>query len=148
MFEDLLMDAALKSTVTNPKDTVYFTLDSSSGSKYYTYATSVKFAFNALSWQQYVPTYSYIAIDDTHFKITTYSTDTGDAIDTYSITKNALSQTNAPIAQQSNSSVTLKKENGIYGFGNFNLVSVAVIAVVLLLSGAAIALIAAKNRKY
>lgn len=148
MFGDLPMDAALKSTVTNPKGTVYFTLDSSSGSKYYTYATSVKFAFNAFSWQQYVPTYSYITIDATHFKITTFRTDTGDAIDTYSITKSALSQTNAPITQQSNSSALLKKENGNYGFRNFNLVSVAVIAGVLLLIGAAIALIAVKKKKY
>ncbi|MFA6941659.1 MAG: metallophosphoesterase family protein [Clostridiaceae bacterium] len=148
MLGDLPVDTTLKNTVTNPKGTVYFTLDSSSGSKYYTYASSVKLAFNAVSWQQYVPTYSYITIDDTHFKITTFRTDTGDSIDTYSITKTGLSQTHFPITQQTNSSATPKNETGDQRFGHLSPVSVVVITGVILLICAAAALFTVKKRKY
>lgn len=133
-------DTTLKNAVTNPKGTVYFTLDSSSGSKYYTYASSVKFAFNAVSWQQYVPTYSYITIDDTHFKITTFRTDTGKSIDTYSITKTCLTQRN--------SQAVSKNQAGNHSFGYLKPVSEEVIPGIILLIGTIILMIALKRRKH
>jgi len=148
MFGNLPADTRLTNTVVNPKGTVYFTLDSSSGSKYYTYASSVKLPFDAVSWQQYVPTYSCITIDDTHFMITTFRTDTGDSIDSYSITKTGSSKNYSPITQPADSSAAVKNKTVNHGFGHLSLVSGAVIAGILLLIGTFIVLFAVKKRKY
>lgn len=87
MYSGSPVDTKQTKSVTNPSGTAYFTLDSGSGSKYYQYAESAKLPFKAVSWQQNVPTYSYVTIDDTHFKISTFRTDTGASIDDYTILK-------------------------------------------------------------
>jgi len=73
--------------VTNPKGTVYFTLDSGSGSKYYKYNTTKDHSFSAFGWQNNVPTYTYAKVTDNTFALTTYATNSDKAIDTYTITK-------------------------------------------------------------
>ena len=73
--------------VTNPKGTVYFTLDSGSGSKYYKYNTTKDHSFSAFGWQNNVPTYTYAKVTDNTFSLTTYATNSDKAIDTYTITK-------------------------------------------------------------
>ena len=63
------------------------TADSATGSKYYDLVTK-KQDYVASRYQQDVPTYSTISIDDTTFTINTYRTDTGANIDdTFIITK-------------------------------------------------------------
>nr|WP_319490014.1 metallophosphoesterase family protein [uncultured Caproiciproducens sp.] len=81
--------------VTNPKGTVYFTLDSGSGSKYYKYNTTQDHSFSAFGWQNNVPTYSYVKVTDNTFALTTYATNSDNPIDTYTITKAKV----APAAQ-------------------------------------------------
>ena len=94
--------------VTSPKGTVYFTLDSGSGSKYYKFASASDHTFSACAWQNNVPTYSYITMNNTQFTINTFRTDTGASIDSYSITKTASSSA-AKIAP---ASASIKKLTG------------------------------------
>lgn len=89
-------------SVTDPKGTVYFTLDSGSGSKYYNLQTGTNdtvgggtdHTFSVVGWQGYTPTYSLVTFTNSTFTIKTYST--GDfasqqLIDSYTITKTAAS---------------------------------------------------------
>lgn len=87
MYGGVPVDTAKTNAVTDPKGTVYFTLDSGSGSKYYDFKSSSDHTFSSVFWQQYVPSYSYITMNDSKFTINTVRTDTGASIDTYSITK-------------------------------------------------------------
>jgi acid phosphatase type 7 len=87
MYSGMPVDTVKTDTVTNPKGTVYITLDSGTGSKYYKYNTSADHSFSAVGWQNNQPTYSYITMTGSQFKITTYETDTGSIIDTYTINK-------------------------------------------------------------
>ncbi|AGX45207.1 purple acid phosphatase family protein [Clostridium saccharobutylicum] len=88
-------------SVTNPKGTVYFTLDTGTGSKYYDFNTgsndtvggSADHSFSVVGWQGYVPSYSYVSFTDNTFKIKTYATtdfkvENQSLIDSYTITKN------------------------------------------------------------
>ncbi|QAT48635.1 metallophosphoesterase family protein [Caproiciproducens sp. NJN-50] len=75
--------------VTNPKGTVYFTLDSGSGSKYYKYNTTADHSFSAFGWQNNVPTYTYVSVTDGAISLSTYATSSDTPIDTYTITKSA-----------------------------------------------------------
>lgn len=88
-------------SVTNPKGTVYFTLDSGTGSKYYdlnkgnndTIGGSSDHSFSVVGWQGYVPSYSYVSFTDNTFTIKTYATNdytigNQSLIDSYTITKN------------------------------------------------------------
>ena len=90
------------SKVTNPKGTVYFTLDSGTGSKYYDLNSgtnegiggSADHSFSVVGWQGYVPSYSYVTFTDDTFTIKTYSTTDysladQSLIDSYTITKTA-----------------------------------------------------------
>lgn len=73
--------------VVNPKGILYMTANSASGSKYYDLVTK-KQAYVASRWQEDVPTYSTIDINDTTFTINTFRTDTNAKIDdTFTITK-------------------------------------------------------------
>lgn len=87
MLNGMPVDTNKVNTVTSPKGTVYFTLDSGSGSKYYKYNTSSDHSFSAAGWQNNQPTYSYVTITKKQFAITTYTTETGNIIDTYTINK-------------------------------------------------------------
>lgn len=88
-------------SVTNPKGTVYFTLDSGTGSKYYDFNTgtndtvggSADHSFSVVGWQGYVPSYSDVSFTDNTFTIKTYATtdytlNNQSLIDSYTITKN------------------------------------------------------------
>lgn len=79
------------STVTNPKGTVYFTLDSGSGSKYYNWNSKADHSFSVVGWQGYLPTYSDVSFTNNKFTINTYVLDTGYSnpklLDSYTINK-------------------------------------------------------------
>lgn len=75
------------SEVTDPKGTVYFTLDSASGSKYYKYNTAADHSFSAFGWQNKQPTYSVANVTASEFTLATYTADTDQQIDTYTIHK-------------------------------------------------------------
>ena len=76
-----------KNTVINPKGILYMTANSSSGSKYYDLVTKQQ-AYIASRWQEDVPAYSVIEIDDDELKINTYRTDNNEKIDdTFTIVK-------------------------------------------------------------
>lgn len=73
--------------VVDPDGILYMTADSASGSKYYQLVPHQQ-AYVAARWQQDIPTYSAIHVDDVSFTIDTYRTDTGEKIDnTFSIIK-------------------------------------------------------------
>lgn len=87
MYGSTPVDTKKTNSVTNPKGTVYFTLDSGSGSKYYDFKSTSDHTFSSVFWQQYVPTYSYVTMNDSKFTINTVRTDTGASIDSYTISK-------------------------------------------------------------
>jgi len=73
--------------LSNPSGTVYFTLNSASGSKYYGInATPASYA--AVRSQLEVPTFSYISINGSSLSFDTYRTDTMTKVDSLSIVKN------------------------------------------------------------
>lgn len=73
--------------VVNPKGTLYITGNSASGSKYYDTVKQQQ-PYIAKSWQEDIPTYSTIDIDEENLTINTYRTDNGEKIDdTFSIFK-------------------------------------------------------------
>lgn len=107
-------------SVTNPKGTVYFTLDSGSGSKYYNYNngttktlnTPADHTFSVAGWQGYLPTYSDVQFTNDSFTIKTYSTTdytlaNQQLIDSYTISKTSSSNNNS----SSNSSTASKTTN-------------------------------------
>ncbi len=87
MFGGMPVNTTKTNKVTNPKGTVYITLDSGTGSKYYKYNTSADHSFSAVGWQNNEPTFSYVKVTNKKFTITTYNTDDGSVIDTYTINK-------------------------------------------------------------
>lgn len=73
--------------VVNPEGILYMTANSSSGSKYYDLVPRMQ-SYIAGRWQEDIPTYSVVEVDDDTFSISTYRTDNNEKIDdTFSITK-------------------------------------------------------------
>lgn len=73
--------------VVDPSGILYMTANSASGSKYYDLVQHQQ-SYIAARWQQDIPTYSTINVDEVSFTINTYRTDTGEKIDnTFSIIK-------------------------------------------------------------
>lgn len=73
----------------NPEGILYMTANSSSGSKYYDLVARQQ-TYIASCWQEDVPTYSVIDVDETSFTINTYRTDTNEPIDSqFTIVKSA-----------------------------------------------------------
>ncbi|HCT64182.1 MAG TPA: phosphohydrolase [Lachnospiraceae bacterium] len=70
-----------ENTVVNPDGILYMTAGSSSGSKYYDLSPR-KQTYVANRWQEDIPTYSLVEIDNDSFTINTYRTDTNEKIDT------------------------------------------------------------------
>lgn len=66
--------------ISNPDGILYITAGSSTGSKYYNNLARQQ-AYIANRWQEYVPTFSTINIDDVSLSISTYRTDTMEKID-------------------------------------------------------------------
>lgn len=67
-------------TVVNPDGILYMTADSASGSKYYDLVKNQQ-AYVAARWQEDIPTYSTVDVDNTSFTINTFRTDTGAKVD-------------------------------------------------------------------
>lgn len=73
--------------VVNPDGILYITANSSSGSKYYDLVPRMQ-SYVAGRWQEDVPTYSVINVDENTLSIGTYRTDTNEKIDDiFSISK-------------------------------------------------------------
>jgi hypothetical protein len=73
-------------SVVNPTGTVYYTLNSASGSKYYDLKLT-QASYAAVRAQIRVPTFSHVSIDGNRLTFKTYRTDTLAEVDSYSITK-------------------------------------------------------------
>lgn len=131
MYGGVPVNTTKTNAVTNPKGTVYFTLDSGSGSKYYDFKSTSDHTFSSVFWQQYVPTYSYVTMDDSKFTINTVRTDTGASIDNYTITKASTSsgQTTTPAAGNTTTNSTTNQvqnpKTGDNSSSNFALISLA-----------------------
>lgn len=102
-------------SVTNPKGTVYFTLDSGSGSKYYKYNTTADHSFSAFGWQNNIPTYSYVKVTDNTFAVTTYTTNSDTPIDAYTITKTKASPVSQPGAATTTAATVSNPQTGDNG---------------------------------
>lgn len=89
MYNGAPVSSDVASSVTNPKGTVYVTLDSASGSKYYPFKSSVPAVYSAVRWQQNEPTFTDVQVSGTNLVLTTYRTDDMSVIDTYTINKPA-----------------------------------------------------------
>jgi len=72
--------------VVDPAGTLYLTVNSSSGSKYYDLIDQDT-GYRAYRWQGYEPTYTNVEVTDTTFTVTTYMSADNTRIDTYSIYK-------------------------------------------------------------
>ena len=72
----------------NPEGTLYLTLNSASGSKYYSIKNEV-FDYSAVQNQEKTPNYSVIKVDDTSFTVTTYRSEDNSIVDTVTIVKEA-----------------------------------------------------------
>ncbi|MBN2442438.1 MAG: metallophosphoesterase [Spirochaetales bacterium] len=95
MFEDTpQLDQHYNSSgaVIDPGGTVYFTLNSSSGSKFYSVVASQP-DYAAHQSQLNVPSFSHVAINRHTFTITTYRTDTMNQTDSFSIVKTSIKHT-------------------------------------------------------
>ncbi|MDD6421708.1 MAG: metallophosphoesterase [Intestinibaculum porci] len=80
--EDAIQNIDAKSdTVINPDGIMYVTAGSSSGSKYYDLVPRQQ-SYIANRWQEDVPTYSVISVNDDALTINTYRSDTNEKIDT------------------------------------------------------------------
>lgn len=90
MDSDAVVEATKDAEVAvEPDGILYMTANSSSGSKYYDLVARQQ-TYIASRWQEDVPTYSVIDIDETSFTINTYRTDTNEPIDSqFTIVKSA-----------------------------------------------------------
>lgn len=105
-------DDAKDGKVTNPEGVLYITADSASGSKYYELQQpDVNNYYEAKKEQDHVPTFSNVSIKNNSFTITTYRTDTMEAIDTYTINKQAFKQVRLSGSNRYETSVKIS-ENG------------------------------------
>jgi 3',5'-cyclic AMP phosphodiesterase CpdA len=130
MYGGSAVDTTKTNSVTNPKGTVYFTLDSGSGSKYYKYNTTADHSFSAFGWQNNEPSYTYAKVDGNQFTLTTYSVSSDTPIDTYTITKtnqksSGGTSATTPVATVSN------PQTGDNGTGSYRYVILAAAALVL-----------------
>ncbi|MDC7219951.1 MAG: FN3 domain-containing metallophosphoesterase family protein [Spirochaetales bacterium] len=77
--------------VEDPEGTLYLTLNSSSGSKYYDIMDDSEwtgdYTYRAFYDQSYEANYSHVELTDTTFTVTTYASDDNSVVDTYSIYK-------------------------------------------------------------
>jgi acid phosphatase type 7 len=117
--------------VTNPKGTVYFTLDSGSGSKYYKYNTTADHSFSAFGWQNNVPTYTYAKVTGDTFTLTTYPTNSNTPIDTYTITKSSASPAAANTATTTAASTASNPRTGDSGSGTYTIIAIAAAALLI-----------------
>lgn len=97
-------------SVVDPDGILYMTADSASGSKYYELVPHQQ-AYIAARWQENVPTYSTVTVDDSNFTINTFRTDTGEKIDnSFSIMKTG---TKVKMPKPSNTNTSTINSNGV-----------------------------------
>ena len=72
---------------TDTDDILYITANSASGSKYYDIQEAVAFPYAAVKSQEKTPTYSEVSVSEAHFTITTYRTNDGSVLDTFTINR-------------------------------------------------------------
>jgi hypothetical protein len=85
--------------VVNPAGTIYYTLNSASGSKYYDLQSTPE-CYAAIRSQIKIPMFSYVTINGNSLSFKTYRKDTMAEIDSYSIIKTAsVAQTSKTIAR-------------------------------------------------
>lgn len=130
MYAGSAVDTKKTNSVTDPKGTVYFTLDSGSGSKYYKYNTTADHSFSAFGWQNNEPSYTYAKVDGNQFTLTTYAVSSDTPIDTYTITKtnqksSGSTSNTTPVATVSN------PQTGDSGNGSYLYAIIAAVALVL-----------------
>lgn len=143
------VDTVKTHEVTNPKGTVYFTLDSGSGSKYYKYNTTADHSFSSLGWQNNVPTYTYANVTDDAFTLTTYTVNSETPIDTYTISKKAASAAAGNISAapvKGTSSVTPTASNPRTGDEGNGTYLAAGIAIVTFLAAAGCVMVLKKKK--
>lgn len=74
----------------NPEGTLYLTMSSASGSKYYDIVQEYEYSANQM--QLYVPTFARLEITDDTFRMTAHRSDTMEVIDSYAMRKTAAEQ--------------------------------------------------------
>ncbi|MDN5907932.1 MAG: metallophosphoesterase, partial [Staphylococcus equorum] len=82
---DLTYKNDRKDTVVAPEGTLYLTVSSASGSKYYDLAE--EYDYLAYREQSYVPTFTHINFDNESYSISSYRTDTMEIFDSYTVEK-------------------------------------------------------------
>lgn len=137
MYGGTPVNTAKTNRVTNPKGTVYFTLDSGSGSKYYKYNTTADHSFSAFGWQNNVPTYTYAKVTGNEFTLTTYTTNSDTPIDTYTITKTAAASAAKTTTAKSAGTASNPKTGDSSG-SNTLVFSIAVVALLAAIFSAAV----------
>lgn len=86
MTDASIYDDANYSSITNPTGILYVTLNSASGSKFYT-IKNASFPYSRVMNQENVPNISRVDVSDSQFKVTTYRTSDMSVVDTFAINK-------------------------------------------------------------
>ncbi len=86
MTDASIYDDANYSSITNPTGILYVTLNSASGSKFYT-IKNVSFPYSRVMNQENVPNISRVDVSDSQFKVTTYRTSDMSVVDSFAINK-------------------------------------------------------------
>ena len=127
-------------SVTDPKGLLYMTANSGSGSKYYDLVPHQQ-AYVAARWQEDVPTYSVIDINDSSFTINTYRTDNNTKIDnTFSIIKTA---NNSSITKETSTQTGSNENKSVATSSNSKAMEITGVVLILVL---AMSLLAYLNR--
>ena len=74
------------SSITNPTGILYVTLNSASGSKFYT-IKNASFPYSRVMNQENVPNISRVDVSDSQFKVTTYRTSDMSVVDSFAINR-------------------------------------------------------------
>lgn len=86
MTDASIYDDADYSSITNPTGILYVTLNSASGSKFYT-IKNASFPYSRVMNQENVPNISRVDVSDSQFKVTTYRTSDMSVVDSFAINK-------------------------------------------------------------
>lgn len=86
MTDASIYDDADYSSITNPTGILYVTLNSASGSKFYT-IKNASFPYSRVMNQENVPNISRVDVSDSRFKVTTYRTSDMSVVDSFAINR-------------------------------------------------------------
>ncbi len=108
MTDASIYDDETYASITNPEGILYVTLNSASGSKFYS-IKNVEFPYSRVMNQENVPNISRVDVSDTSFTVTTYRTSDMSQVDTFTIYKKHI---HTPEKIEANAA-TCKKEGNI-----------------------------------